>query len=214
MWDDVGYAGVGIESWYVLVPALALWGAVLVTRAARGRPGWTGRHLPTRTAAGSYVAGVVHFTLFPIDVQRGPHANQTAWYEQVNWFPLLTADVPSFVLNVVMLVPFGVLLPLVSARAASAGRVAALSLAFSASIEVAQLLIYVFARSGRSVDVNDLLANTLGGVLGYLLVKSLPALRRIALPGSSLAGARETLLRRTSPAASVVDRLEPRKPSR
>ena len=187
MWDDVGYAGVGIESWHVLVPALAMWGAVLVTRAVRGRPGWTGRHLVTRAVVGFYVAGVVHFTLFPIDVQRGPYANQTAWYEQVNWLPLLTADVPSFALNVVMLVPFGVLLPLVSARAASARRVAALSLAFSASIEVAQLLVYVFARSGRSVDVNDLLANTLGGVLGYLLVRSLPALHRTALPGSSLA---------------------------
>ncbi|WP_367129275.1 VanZ family protein [Saccharothrix sp. HUAS TT1] len=187
MWDDVGYAGVGIESWHVLVPALAMWGAVLVTRAVRGRPGWTGRHLVTRAVVGFYVAGVVHFTLFPIDVQRGPYANRTAWYEQVNWLPLLTADVPSFALNVVMLVPFGVLLPLVSARAASARRVAALSLAFSASIEVAQLLVYVFARSGRSVDVNDLLANALGGVLGYLLVKSLPALRRTALPGSPLA---------------------------
>ncbi|GGP73751.1 VanZ family protein [Saccharothrix coeruleofusca] len=185
MWDDVGYAGVGIESWYVLVPALALWGAVLVARAVRGRPGWTGRHWVLRAAVGAYAAGVVHFTLFPIDVQRGPHANQAAWYEQVNWFPLLTADVPSFVLNVVMLVPFGVLLPLVSSAAASAGRVAVLSLAVSASIEAAQLLIYVVARSGRSVDINDLLANTLGAVLGYLLIKSLPALRRTALPGSA-----------------------------
>ncbi|MGM1065560.1 VanZ family protein [Saccharothrix sp. Mg75] len=184
MWDDVGYAGVGIESWYVLVPALALWGAVLVTRAVRGRPGWTGRRLVVRAAVAAYVAGVAHVTLFPIDVQSGPYADRTAWYEQVNPVPLLTADAPSFALNVVMLVPFGVLLPLVSARAASAGRVAALSLAFSASIEVAQLLVYVLARSGRSVDVNDLLANTLGGVLGYLLVRSLPALRRAALPGS------------------------------
>ncbi|WP_447002146.1 VanZ family protein [Saccharothrix isguenensis] len=183
MWDDVGYAGVGIESWYVLVPALALWGAVLVARAVRGRPGWTGRHWVIRAAVGAYVAGVVHFTLFPIDVQQGPYADQTPWYEQVNWFPLLTADVPSFALNVVMLVPFGVLLPLVSPRAPSAGRVAALSLAFSASIEVTQLLIYVVARSGRSVDINDLLANTLGGVLGYLLIQSLPALRRTALSG-------------------------------
>ncbi|MBY8848514.1 hypothetical protein K7G98_07875 [Saccharothrix sp. MB29] len=40
----------------------------------------------------------------------------------VSWVPLLTADLPSFALNVVMLVPFGVLLPLVSARAAGAGR--------------------------------------------------------------------------------------------
>lgn len=202
MWDDVGYAGVGIESWYVLVPALALWGAVLVTRAVRGRPGWRGRHLATRVAAGLYVAGALHFTLFPIDVQWGPNANQTPWFEKLNWLPLLTADAPSFVLNVVMLAPFGALLPLVSARAVNAGRVAALSLAFSASIEAAQLLIYVFARSGRSVDVNDLLANTLGGVLGYLLLKSLPALRRTALPDSALARATRT----TPPTAPDVER--------
>ncbi|MDU0294858.1 VanZ family protein [Saccharothrix longispora] len=187
MWDDVGYAGVGIESWYVLVPALALWGAVLVTRAVRGRPGWTGRHLVLRAVVGAYVAGVVHFTLFPVDVQWGAYADRTAWYAQVNWVPLLTADLPSFALNVVMLVPFGVLLPLVSARAAGAGRVAVWSLAFSVSIEVTQLLVYVVAGSGRSVDVNDLLANALGGVLGYLLGRSLPALRRGALPGSAYA---------------------------
>jgi glycopeptide antibiotics resistance protein len=186
VFDEVGYAGVGVESWHVLVPALAVWGAVLVARAARGRPGWTGRHLRTRVVVALYLAGVAHFTLFPIDVQRGPHANQAAWYEQVNWFPLLTADAPSFALNVVLLVPFGVLLPLVT-RVPGAGRVAALSLAFSASIEVVQLLVYVVARSGRSVDVNDLIANTLGGVLGYLLVRWLPVPRRTALPGSSLA---------------------------
>ncbi|MFT7840980.1 VanZ family protein [Saccharothrix sp. BKS2] len=187
MWDDVGYAGVGIESWHVLVPLLAVWCAVLVARAVRGRPGWTGTHLATRVVVALYVAGVAHFTLFPIDVQRGPGEPGLPWYSQVNPIPLLTADAPSFVLNVAMLVPFGVLLPLVAARAVGVGRVAAMSLAFSGAIEVAQLLVYVLAGSGRSVDVNDLVANTLGGVLGYLLVRSLPVLHRTALPGSSLA---------------------------
>ncbi|GAA1312409.1 VanZ family protein [Saccharothrix xinjiangensis] len=187
MWDDVGYAGFGVESWHVLVPVLAVWFAVLLVRAVGGRPGWTGAHLVTRAVVALYVAGVAHFTLFPIDVQRGPYANEAPWWSQVNPVPLLTADAPSFALNVVMLVPFGVLLPLVTSRAVSAGRAAVVSLAFSGAIEVVQLLIYVVAGSGRSVDVNDLVANTLGGVLGYLLVRSLPALHRTALPGSSLA---------------------------
>ncbi|MBY8848513.1 hypothetical protein K7G98_07870 [Saccharothrix sp. MB29] len=47
-----------------------------------------------------------------------------------------------------------------------------------------QLLVYVVAGSGRSVDVNDLLANALGGVLGYLLGRSLPALRRARCPSA------------------------------
>ncbi|XEC94808.1 VanZ family protein [Paenibacillus tarimensis] len=39
--------------------------------------------------------------------------------------------------------------------------------------ELLQLLIRVTLGSGRSSDLYDLLANTLGAVIGYLLVKSL-----------------------------------------
>ncbi|WP_170191803.1 VanZ family protein [Saccharothrix syringae] len=159
MWDDVGYAGIGVESWYVLGPALLLYAVVW----------WRGPHLVVKGVAALYAAGVLHFTLFPIDVQRGPYANRTPWYEQVNFVPLLTADVVTFGLNVVMLVPFGVFL---ATRPTSAARVALWSLAFSASIELAQLLVYVLARSARSVDVNDLVANTLGGVLGFLAARA------------------------------------------
>ncbi|PRY39766.1 VanZ family protein [Umezawaea tangerina] len=189
MWDDVGYAGVGIESWWLLAPALALFAIVLAVNAARHRPGWTGSHLLTRGAVALYLAGVAHFTLFPIDYALGPRGNQSPWYEQIAPIPLLTADPASFTLNIAMLVPFGVLLPLVSTKVLDMRGVALRALAFSAAIETTQLLIYTIARSGRAVDVNDLLANTLGGLLGYFLLRTLPPLHHLALPTSPLAPA-------------------------
>ncbi|WP_157767541.1 VanZ family protein [Actinosynnema pretiosum] len=171
MGEDLGYAGVGIESWYALLPALALFAVVLAVRVARRAPGWTGRGAVLRAVTALYLAGVAHFTLFPIDWGAG---NLTPWHNQLQPIPLLTADLPTFALNVVMLVPFGVLLPLLDARVTRAGQVAVRALGFSAVIEVAQLVVYLLARSGRSVDVDDLIANTVGAVLGFLLLRAVP----------------------------------------
>jgi glycopeptide antibiotics resistance protein len=65
--------------------------------------------------------------------------------------------------NVAAFVPFGFLIPLLRVGRTGVARIALLSLALSALIETLQYL------SGRRVaDVDDLLLNTLGGVLGYL----------------------------------------------
>lgn len=62
----------------------------------------------------------------------------------------------------------------------------------SLCIESTQLLSYVLFHNGRAVDVNDLIANTLGGLCGYLLVRlalGRPSVRELlrgfALPGSA-----------------------------
>ena len=65
--------------------------------------------------------------------------------------------------NVVMFVPLGVMMPVAFRRMRSFGKTA-LSLAlFSFAIEFTQYF------TGRSADIDDLMLNTLGGMLGYLI---------------------------------------------
>lgn len=65
--------------------------------------------------------------------------------------------------NVLMFVPLGVLFPIVFPKARTLGQAALRLLCCSVAIEFVQFWI------GRSADIDDVLLNTLGGVLGYLL---------------------------------------------
>jgi glycopeptide antibiotics resistance protein len=70
-----------------------------------------------------------------------------------------------------MLIPFGMYLPFINKRFDSLKSVAKLGLLFSCAIEVIKLLIRVSLGSARSTDINDLIANTLGSVIGYFFIK-------------------------------------------
>lgn len=179
-----------IEATHALGPALAVFLGVAAVRLRRERPGWTGRHLVLRTAACLYAAAVLLITVLPLRVTWGEYANQMPWWNQVNYVPLVTVDVTA-VPNVLMFVPLGMLLPLLT-RVSGTARAAGVSALASLCIEATQLLSYVLFHNGRSVDVNDLLANTLGGLIGYLLVRLAltrppyrESLRRFALPRSA-----------------------------
>ena len=82
------------------------------------------------------------------------------------------------VANVVMFVPLGILVPLLWPRFDSMRRMAVLGVCASAGIELTQLLLWVTVGSHRTVDVNDLIANTAGALLGLLV------LRLVAQPAS------------------------------
>ncbi|MED4569052.1 VanZ family protein [Brevibacillus agri] len=65
--------------------------------------------------------------------------------------------------NIVAFMPFGLMLPLLFAKkAGSVGKVAWLSFLFSLGLETTQLVL-----SCGTFDVDDLLLNTVGGILGY-----------------------------------------------
>lgn len=78
--------------------------------------------------------------------------------------------------NVVAFIPVGVLLPLARKRGASLLLIAASCAGLSAAIEVAQ-----FATGRRVGDVDDVLLNTAGGLLGYAIL----GVYRSARPQSS-----------------------------
>ena len=68
--------------------------------------------------------------------------------------------------NVVVFIPFGILVPRLISRCQNWVFIILLSLEFSFVIEVIQLL----SRVG-SFDVDDLLLNTLGGMCGYVIFR-------------------------------------------
>lgn len=164
------------------VPALPVLGplwvvAVVISLIVRhGRGPLTSGHVVTLVTTWTYGAAVLWVTLFPIQVALGAAGNQAAWYEKFNWIPVLTIDPASFVLNVVMTVPVGVLVVLLW-HVDRLRRSAGIGLIFSLVIEVVQTASNLLLSSGRTGDVNDLLANTLGAVLGWLLLQHLRRLR-------------------------------------
>lgn len=70
--------------------------------------------------------------------------------------------------NVLAFVPYGMVLPMLSEKRRNIFLVTLLTFEFSLIIEVTQLL----TKAG-CFDVDDLILNTLGGVLGYILYKIL-----------------------------------------
>lgn len=116
-----------------------------------------------------YILAVMHLVFFPIDVNIGIYANQTPWYNTIQFIPILTLDIPSFALNILLFLPLGIILPLVKPSADSVREAARIGLIFSFSIEVLQLIIRVTLGNGRTTDINDLIANTAGSIIGYLI---------------------------------------------
>ena len=116
--------------------------------------------------AATYGAAVLALTLLPLPVATGVYANKIAWYEKLNLIPVLTIDLKTFILNIVMTVPLGMLAPLLI-RVHTRGRAALIGLLFSLAIELVQGASNIVFSSGRTADINDVIANTAGAVLGW-----------------------------------------------
>ncbi len=75
--------------------------------------------------------------------------------------------------NVVGFMPFGVCMPVMHPRLRSLWKVVLITAAFSGCVELLQLVTGV-----GSCDIDDVILNTLGGAVGYLLFMICNALRR------------------------------------
>jgi glycopeptide antibiotics resistance protein len=118
----------------------------------------------------AYAAGVVGVTMFPITVRPSSYYVGEPWWTEFRYVPF-EVDAPSFVLNVIMFVPLGVLVPLLWRRADAWWRMAGVGAAASAGIELAQLIVMLTVGSRRTVDVNDLIANTAGALAGLAVLR-------------------------------------------
>lgn len=119
-----------------------------------------------------YLVGVIKFTQFPIYLSEYMRAEmgQTVWRD-MNLIPLVTlkyAVLNTSLLNILLTIPFGFGLPFVSnlrfRRVIIAGAIFSIMLEF---LQLATALIVGF--TFRVVDINDVIFNTIGAVVGYAL---------------------------------------------
>ncbi|MEZ0446846.1 VanZ family protein [Cellulomonas sp. ICMP 17802] len=124
-----------------------------------------------------YLVGLARVTLWP---QLGPDDGFDLVRTVLAWLGShgvgLTYSVTEFVANIVLFVPFGVLVGLLTRLRPWA--VVALGLATSAAIELAQLLFL----PDRVADVRDLVANTLGTAVGVAVLLAVRARTRSREP--------------------------------
>ena len=121
-----------------------------------------------------YLAGVAHFVLLPLVFDSGARRQfgpiDLGRLIELRPFFLSGADVMPAAqvwLNILLTVPFGFGLPfVVNVRARE---VLVVGVLFSVGIELAQLLADALYLAGPtwSVDINDVLLNSLGVVIGY-----------------------------------------------
>lgn len=98
-----------------------------------------------------------------MELSRLTSLGQPLFNPNLEMMPLADGFSFSFILNVIAFMPFGFLVPMISPTYSKWYKTVLLGFLFSLSIEVSQLFTLY-----RATDINDLLTNTFGTVLGYL----------------------------------------------
>ncbi|MEG0430196.1 MAG: VanZ family protein [Anaerovoracaceae bacterium] len=87
----------------------------------------------------------------------------------INAIPFIpmVADMKNSILNVILFIPYGIMLPFLWKKFSSLKSIMLFSFGTSLIIEMLQVFTY------RATDINDLITNTTGAILGYLIFKIL-----------------------------------------
>ena len=169
---------------YTTLIPIAVVAAVFVVVRAR-RHGTSALVLTWQLMLLTYLAGLVGATFFPFQVHSGEYAGTAAWWNSINWLPVITIDARTFLLNVLLTAPLGVFIPVLS-RWRTARAVVTAGVIVSVGIEVLQYVCVRLLSTGRTADINDVIANVLGVSLGYIILRL--AIRRDTfarwMPGS------------------------------
>ena len=131
-----------------------------------------------------YIAVVASLTIVPTHFARfssadGDHINFMPLQYSFKCFELARTRIPDLMAfclrntfgNIGLFVPLGMLLPLVSRRFQSLKRVLLLGLCASLMIETIQFVLR-FVGSPRAVDIDDVILNTLGAGVGFVIYLS------------------------------------------
>ena len=116
-----------------------------------------------------YLSFVLYFTLMPIITSLPFVFNHS--YVPMNLVPFIDIStgrgdfIRQVVLNIVMTIPFGFLLPLIKNKRINLMKIVLYTFLLSLGIEILQPLINDF----RSSDITDLVTNIFGGIIGYIL---------------------------------------------
>lgn len=113
-----------------------------------------------------YAAGIVANTIFPIFLDKP--VSTSSWGSHLAVVPFADYEIADAVMNVLVFVPVGILVPLLTSRA-SWRRVVVAAAVLSLTIEVTQLVTAHLLGGGHIADVNDLIFNITGGAVGFAL---------------------------------------------
>ncbi len=112
-----------------------------------------------------YIIAVFHFTgtgtlydgfLYELELKQ----------EQLNFVPFSNdIDITAYLQNILLFVPFGFLIPLIHKQKINIIYILTNGFLFSVLIETSQLL------NNRRTDIDDLILNTLGAFIGFILYK-------------------------------------------
>jgi len=175
----------------VVYPVAAALAVLAAWRAARGgQPAFV---VAMRVLLVLYLGWVVGATLFPLPVRVGvAELEAVGRGVTISLAPLAsirdvlvhgTGFAQAWILggNVLTLVPFGFLLPFAAPRLATWPRMVGAALVFPVGIELAQLAVsLLLGYSYRATEVDDVLLNFAGVLLGYAL--SVTLRDRVAAP--------------------------------
>ncbi|GAA2713553.1 MULTISPECIES: VanZ family protein [Actinoplanes] len=131
----------------------------------------TTRRLIVAWALSWYVVAVLGATMLPLPLSWGPDSGPAETY-RILLVPSFSTRRRDFVLNALMLLPLAGLLHL-NFGVTERNRVVRIGFLLSLSIEITQLVLILTVHGNRWADVNDLLSNTLGTFLGWVLWRRL-----------------------------------------
>lgn len=161
----------------VVVPSLVI---LLLYRALLVRSGRTERLLPRpmllNVALACTLLGVLLITLTARPFGSDGRTDLIPFHP---FWKALTGEIDAtrvaavFGANILLFVPIGILLPLRWPRLDRLGIVTLIGACLSAAIEVTQF----YLNSGRVAQLDDVIFNTLGGVIGWTLVRAVRLVR-------------------------------------
>ncbi|MCX8131868.1 MAG: VanZ family protein [Clostridia bacterium] len=139
-----------------------------------------------------YIVGVVSVTMFPLPIHSiDIEFLKTTRYLKNNFVPLKSIGgmikdgnthtvIRQIIGNIILFIPMGALLPMNFKSLFSFKRVALVGFLASVAIELLQFLIsFIIGATYKITDVDDILLNFVGCIVGYLLFRlSIPILKK------------------------------------
>ncbi|MEV6306553.1 VanZ family protein [Actinoplanes sp. NPDC051861] len=145
---------------------MAVSGAVLHRRGLMTRA-----RLGMAWFASWWTVAVLGATMLPLPLSWGPGAGDPEPYRLI-LEPVLSARPADVILNTVMTLPMAALMYIMFG-VREQRRVVLTGFLISLAIEVSQAVLVIQLHANRWPDVNDLMSNTLGALVGYLLFRRL-----------------------------------------
>lgn len=126
-----------------------------------------------------YIIGVFYFTGVGT-LYDGLKYQLELRQDQINFIPFShDIDITDYLLNIVLFIPFGLLTPVIWTKMNKLTNILGAGFLFTILIEVSQLL------NNRATDIDDVILNLFGAVIGFGLYKTLDRYTRFKLQTDS-----------------------------